>query len=202
MSAPKMSAVALALGVAALAASPASAHEKIAAIDGVAEASTPRQAAVASAEPVAMPVVADAPALEAAQTVPSVAAADASAIPSAERMDVGDVAEAAAIAADDACVAVARIADAVSAAFVSPVGAAKPKDAEEAVVANVAVAPAPRFEMYHPAFLSRAWVIQRMGLDAENRGDAAEADRLFDRYMGMMDSATAAADAVDGDGEE
>ena len=202
MSAPKMSAVALALGVAVLAASPASAREKIAEVDGVAEAVPARQSAASTVEPVALPVVANALALETAQSVPVVAAEDASAIPPAERISVGDVAEAAVLAADDARVEVAKITDAVAVAFASPVDEERPKDAAELAEAEVAVASVPRFEMYHPAFLTRAWVVQRMGLDAEGRGDAAEADRLFDRYMGMMERATAAADAVDGGGEE
>ena len=240
MSAPKMSAVALALGVAVLAASPASAREKIAEIDGLAEQKPAASSVAVAVEPVAVGKVAEVSALkeetlsvqayavasvselkESSEAVGTNAVASAEAISreslkvgtnavakveaiakSSETVGTNAVAETKAIAADKTTLLPVVVSDVKLASSVLQIEAAKLKDVKAAKEADPALDAINRFEMFRPGCMTRAWAVQQMGISADKRGDSVEADRLFDRYMGMMESATAAADAVDGGREE
>ena len=240
MSAPKMSAVALALGVAVLAASPASAREKIAEIDGLAEQEPAASSLAAEVEPIAVGKVAEVSALKAETlSVPTGSVLSVSAV-SQEKATVGTnsvasvnaiseetlavatnsvasvrpvssetesvgtnaVAETKAIAADKTTLLPVVVSDIKSIDSVVRVDSAKLNDVKAAKKAGPFLDAIGRFEIFRPGCMTRAWAVQQMGISADKRGDSAEADRLFDRYMGMMESATAVADAVGGGGEE
>ena len=191
MSAPKMSAVALALGVAVLAASPASAREKIAEIDGLAEQKPAASSVAVAVDPIAVAKVAEVSALkEETLSVQAYAVASVSELKeSSETVGTNAVAETKAIAADKTAPLPVVVSDVKLASSVLQIEAAKLKDVKAAKEADPALDAINRFEMFRPGCMTRAWAVQQMGISADKRGDSAEADRLFDRYMGMMEGA-------------
>ena len=244
MSAPKMSAVALALGVAVLAASPASAREKIAEIDGLAEQKPAASSLAVEVEPIAVGKVAEVSALKAetlsvptgsvlsvsavsqekatvgtnpvasvnaiseetlavatnsvasvrpvsseTQSVGTNAVAKVEAIAkSSESVGTNAVAETKAIAADKTTLLPVVVSDVKSIDSVVRVDSAKLNDVKAAKKADPFLDAIVRFEIFRPGCMTRAWAVQQMGISADKRGDSAEADRLFDRYMGMMEN--------------
>ena len=191
MSAPKMSAVALALGVAVLAASPASAREKIAEIDGLAEQKPAASSVAVAVDPIAVAKVAVVSALkEETLSLQAYAVASVSELKeSSEAVGTNAVAKTKAIATDKTTLLPVVVSDVKLASSVLQIDAARLKDVKAANEADPLLDAINRFEMFRPGCMTRAWAVQQMGISADKRGDSAEADRLFDRYMGMMKGA-------------